>query len=409
MTVFAPNDLDLVQGGPAGRREYLDDVLVARHARLDALVTEVDRILRQRGRGAAPGRGPARQCHRRHPGRVGRAPGRRRGPSWPSSARPWPPSSPLRAGRAYERLAGVAEPVTLDYRRSWDGDLADAPAAGPPRRRPPPGHVGGPASRRPRARHRDPPDPHPRLAGRAAVRGPGPAPGHPRAAPRRPARATRAPPRRRVLRARRRTGPRPWWSCSRPARCSSPPPSTRRRWSTPTGWWTVAGAGSRRRGRLRGRCTGGAVRRASDPVATAPRATAGVGRAGHGADRRRPGRGGQPPGRGPGRRGGRGLRSLGRDRGAGGGGARAARCAWTGSTLVVSADHPAWATQMRHLAPDILARLREVCGAPARPRTPRCPRASVAARDRPANTLLTAVLRDRVRAPDLARRVTPSW
>ena len=34
-----------------------------------------------------------------------------------------------------------------------------------------------------------------------------------------------------------------------------------------------------------------------------------------------------------------------------------------GMTLVVSADHPAWATQIRHLAPDILARLAEVCGA----------------------------------------------
>ena len=34
-----------------------------------------------------------------------------------------------------------------------------------------------------------------------------------------------------------------------------------------------------------------------------------------------------------------------------------------GVTLVVSADHPAWATQLRHLAPDILARLAEVCGA----------------------------------------------
>lgn len=34
-----------------------------------------------------------------------------------------------------------------------------------------------------------------------------------------------------------------------------------------------------------------------------------------------------------------------------------------GVTLVVSADHPAWATQLRHLAPDILARLRDVCGA----------------------------------------------
>ncbi|HUY21318.1 MAG TPA: DUF721 domain-containing protein [Acidimicrobiales bacterium] len=33
-----------------------------------------------------------------------------------------------------------------------------------------------------------------------------------------------------------------------------------------------------------------------------------------------------------------------------------------GPTLVVSADHPAWATQIRHLAPDILARLAAVCG-----------------------------------------------
>ena len=33
-----------------------------------------------------------------------------------------------------------------------------------------------------------------------------------------------------------------------------------------------------------------------------------------------------------------------------------------GDTLIVSADHPAWATQMRHLAPDILACLAATCG-----------------------------------------------
>jgi predicted nucleic acid-binding Zn ribbon protein len=33
-----------------------------------------------------------------------------------------------------------------------------------------------------------------------------------------------------------------------------------------------------------------------------------------------------------------------------------------GTTLVVSADHPAWATQIRQLAPDILGRLAEACG-----------------------------------------------
>jgi predicted nucleic acid-binding Zn ribbon protein len=38
-----------------------------------------------------------------------------------------------------------------------------------------------------------------------------------------------------------------------------------------------------------------------------------------------------------------------------------------GVTLIVSADHPAWATQLRHLAPDILACLAEACGADAAP------------------------------------------
>jgi predicted nucleic acid-binding Zn ribbon protein len=31
-------------------------------------------------------------------------------------------------------------------------------------------------------------------------------------------------------------------------------------------------------------------------------------------------------------------------------------------TLVVSADHPAWATQIRHLAPEILERIATECG-----------------------------------------------
>ena len=34
----------------------------------------------------------------------------------------------------------------------------------------------------------------------------------------------------------------------------------------------------------------------------------------------------------------------------------------SGTTLVVVADHPAWATQMRHLAPVVIAKLTEVCG-----------------------------------------------
>lgn len=48
VTVFAPDDLALIKDGPAARRGYLDDLLVACHPRWDQLRGEVDRILRQR-------------------------------------------------------------------------------------------------------------------------------------------------------------------------------------------------------------------------------------------------------------------------------------------------------------------------------------------------------------------------
>ena len=48
ISVFAPDDLELVKGGPAERRRYLDDTLVARRPALDSLRSDLDRILRQR-------------------------------------------------------------------------------------------------------------------------------------------------------------------------------------------------------------------------------------------------------------------------------------------------------------------------------------------------------------------------
>jgi len=128
VTVFAPNDLDLVQGGPAGRREYLDDVLVARHSRLDALVTEVDRILRQRGAvlRQAGGRPDSAIVTTLEvwDARLGEA-----GTALAAEREALAAELTPHASDAYERLAGVAEPVTLRYRRSWDGDLTEALAA----------------------------------------------------------------------------------------------------------------------------------------------------------------------------------------------------------------------------------------------------------------------------------------
>lgn len=48
VTVFSPDDLELVKGGPADRRRFLDDTLVALATKYDGLRLELDRILRQR-------------------------------------------------------------------------------------------------------------------------------------------------------------------------------------------------------------------------------------------------------------------------------------------------------------------------------------------------------------------------
>ena len=125
VTVFAPEDLELVQGPPAARRQYLDDVLVTRHPRLDALGAEVDRVLRQRG-----------ALLRQTGGRFDDA-GRSSLDVW--DARLAQSGTELaverealaaalapRVSAAYGRLSGHDVAVGLAYRRSWDGDLHDA-------------------------------------------------------------------------------------------------------------------------------------------------------------------------------------------------------------------------------------------------------------------------------------------
>ncbi len=48
VTVFAPDDLRLVKGGPSERRQYLDDLLVALDTENDGLQSDLDRVLKQR-------------------------------------------------------------------------------------------------------------------------------------------------------------------------------------------------------------------------------------------------------------------------------------------------------------------------------------------------------------------------
>lgn len=48
VSVFSPDDLVMVKGGPSERRQYLDDTLVALSVRNQALRSDLERVLRQR-------------------------------------------------------------------------------------------------------------------------------------------------------------------------------------------------------------------------------------------------------------------------------------------------------------------------------------------------------------------------
>ena len=132
VTVFAPDDLELVKGGPGERRRYLDDALVASHPRYDALRGEVDKVLKQRNallKGV--GRSPRRR-RRVHPRRVGRQARRVRRP--PGRG---PPGAPRAAGAGrwattYDAVANRPAEVTAAYVADWSGVGLEAALGGQP-------------------------------------------------------------------------------------------------------------------------------------------------------------------------------------------------------------------------------------------------------------------------------------
>ena len=127
VTVFAPDDLEMVKGGPATRRRYLDDLLVAHSPKLDVVRTDLDRILRQRN-------ALLKQMGGRHGGGEGAL----------STLDVWDErlasaGAALVAARldlleqlapaltiAYAHVAGASADVRAAYEQSWEGDLASA-------------------------------------------------------------------------------------------------------------------------------------------------------------------------------------------------------------------------------------------------------------------------------------------
>jgi len=128
VSVFAPDDLVVVKGGPADRRRLLDDLLVSLHPKHDSVQGDVERVLRQRNTLLRQAAGrlslevastldvwDAKLAELGEELAVARE---------FAVARLEP-----EVGKAYDDVAATAADVTLTYRRSWEGPLSGALAA----------------------------------------------------------------------------------------------------------------------------------------------------------------------------------------------------------------------------------------------------------------------------------------
>jgi DNA replication and repair protein RecF len=128
VTVFSPDDLAMVKGGPQGRRQYLDDLLVALRPRHDILHHEFLRILRQRNTllRQAGGRATSEVVATLD---VWDAKLAAAGTDVADARAGLTASLGPAVGVAYGRVAECPGQVTLTYQPSWLGPLGDALAA----------------------------------------------------------------------------------------------------------------------------------------------------------------------------------------------------------------------------------------------------------------------------------------
>lgn len=125
VTVFSPDDLVVVKGGPGERRRFLDDTLVALATKYDALRLDIDRVVRQRNTLLKQAQRAGHRDPERLPGEIA------------TTLEVWDARFADLADRfgharatlvarldpfvqsAYEELAGEPTPVELVYEPGW--------------------------------------------------------------------------------------------------------------------------------------------------------------------------------------------------------------------------------------------------------------------------------------------------
>lgn len=118
MTIFGPDDLELVKSGPAVRRGYIDDLLVQLHPRNTQLRSELDRVLRQRNALLRQARGRLTPEIEATLG-VWNTKLAAAGEAWAAARTELVDRLAPEADAAYEELAGVGHPVQLRYEPEW--------------------------------------------------------------------------------------------------------------------------------------------------------------------------------------------------------------------------------------------------------------------------------------------------
>ena len=121
VTVFAPDDLALVKEGPAVRRTFLDDLIVALDPRADAVVADIERALKQRN---ALLRQAAGTLDAAAEGTLDVWDAKLAAAGHHLTVRRENALADLmpEVATAYADLAGVPTEIIATYERSWEGD-----------------------------------------------------------------------------------------------------------------------------------------------------------------------------------------------------------------------------------------------------------------------------------------------